>query len=334
MPRSKRAFTSASASCRITLLHELAPLLCGLVFAGAAWGQPVTPGSGVQLHQVGDDFESSDPWNFALQLPKSSREMDKKERGPLGQSDNGRWLEGPHRGTPDVVRRAPTPPGGLPDSRQALLLRTLHPGIPGRLTRKPQQDDLMVTVHQRLGSPLPAAQAPSCVVRVFVPEFHEWEQRSGASFGFRTDAWGTRGSSRELTQYWPGMMINFRHAAGRGGGGPVAFLTLRANQQGQDVRGPEITPGWWTLGMSIGPDGQCHFYARQGVDDLQASDHLASYYCYGYRAQRLDLMFFNIVTLDDGQHWSTPWIIDDPAVFVWPQAAGAAAHSPLSGRRR
>ena len=30
-------------------------------------------------------------------------------------------------------------------------------------------------------------------------------------------------------------------------------------------------------------------------------------------------MFFNVVNHDDGQTWSTPWIVDDPSVFYMPK---------------
>ena len=59
----------------------------------------------------------------------------------------------------------------------------------------------------------------------------------------------------------------------------------------------------------------CHFYARQGVEDLEESDRLVSYYCYGYRAERMDLFFFNVVTMDNGGQLSTPWVVDDPSFY-------------------
>jgi hypothetical protein len=52
------------------------------------------------------------------------------------------------------------------------------------------------------------------------------------------------------------------------------------------------------------------------VDDLTIRDHIASHIPYGYRAEQFNTMFFNITSRDDGKTWSTPWIIDDPAVYV------------------
>jgi hypothetical protein len=275
---------------------------------------------------VGDDFEDAD-WQFSYNSPKSSRNIDQRERGPLGQSRNGRWLEGPHRGTPDLIERVETPPGGLPGSNGSLLIRTMNAGIPGRRTMKPQQDDLMVKVQRRLGQSIPPSLSPNCVVRVYVPPFEEWEDRTGSSFGFRIDCWGSKPGQAHLEQYWPGMFINFRSDANRRFKEDSAFLTIRGDVNGRDIRGPEITPGWWTLGMSVTPDGKCHFYVREGIEDLRAEDRLASYYCYGFRCQRFDLFFFNVVALDNGTTWSTPWIIDDPTFYC---AQELVARSPKS----
>ncbi len=289
-------------------------LSASMLLTAAVLAQPVVPGTGAHITEVGDDFEASF-WDYNPNHPKSSRNIDEKERGPLGESANDRWLEGPHRGSPDILKRIPTPRGGLPDSRHALLIRTLNPGIPGKETNEPQQDDIMVKVRRRLGKPVPCSAKPNCVVRVFVPPFERWEQRSGASFGFRMDMWGKKPEERELTQYWPGMFLNLRRKSARGPAEDMAFLTIRGDAHGRDIRSIEITPGWWTLGLSVSPDGMCHFYARQGVEDLRAEDRLASYFCYGFDCDHLDLFFFNIVTADNGKTWSTPWIIDDPCFY-------------------
>jgi hypothetical protein len=269
---------------------------------------------GIIIDEVGDDFEQ-ERWEYMPNHPKSSRNIDKNERGPLGTSLNKRWLEGPHRGTPDLLRRVPTPPDGLYDSRYALLTRTRRSGIPNKKSNQPQQDDLMVKVKRTLGRSIPPSASPSCVVRVYVPPFEEWENRTGASFGFRLDTWGSKPGKKKLEQYWPGIFINFRSATSRGVARDSAYMTIRGDARGRDIRGPEVTPGWWTLGMSVSPDGRCHFYARAGIEDLTREDHLASYYCYGYQCKRLDLFFFNVVSFDNQRTWSTPWIIDDPTLF-------------------
>ncbi len=287
-----------------------------------SWAQDlVVPGMGIVIDEVGDDFEDQG-WLFIPNLPKSSRNIDKKERGPLARSKNGRWLEGPHRGTPDVMERVRTPPGGLYGSRYSLLMQSKQVGIPKRPTGKPQQDDIMVKVRRILGDPLPPSVGPSCVVRVYVPPFEKWENRSGASLGIRMDTWGKKGKGK-LEQYWPGLFINFRSQTSRNSRDDSAFLAIRADANGKDVRGPEITPGWWTFGMSVGANGQCQFYAREGVGDLTEDDFLAEYYCYGYRCQRMDLMFFNVVAFDNGKTWSTPWVIDDPTIYCRRELAAA-----------
>jgi hypothetical protein len=309
-----RTMTAVVPCARRELLRFITALLFACLLSPLASAQPIVPGTGIIIDAVGDDFEQ-DRWEYKPNHPKSSRNIDKRERGPLGTSLNKRWLEGPHRGTPDILKRVPTPPGGLYGSQYSLMMRTMHPGVPGKASRKPQQDDLMIKVRRRLGrSILPAAQ-PSCVVRVYVPPFDKWEDRTGATFGFRLDCWGTKPNKRKLVQYWPGIFINFRSQTSRGIARDSAYMSVRGDGRGRDIRGPEVTPGWWTLGMSLSADGKCHFYARQGVGDLTDEDHLASYFCYGYQCQRFDLVFFNVVTFDNGRTWSTPWIVDDPTIY-------------------
>ena len=79
-------------------------------------GEPIVPGTGEFLKDCCDDFE--DPkWSYKLNLPKSSHEQDEQQRSPGGVSNNGLWHEGGKRGTPDVVKRVATPPGGTPPSK-------------------------------------------------------------------------------------------------------------------------------------------------------------------------------------------------------------------------
>jgi hypothetical protein len=153
------------------------------------------------------------------------------------------------------------------------------------------------------------------VVRVYLPPLDEWENRSGSSFGFRLALLGDRGRGR-LEEYWPGMFLQLRSKTDWKTENDVVLMTVRAETNGRDFRGPEITTtGWWTLGMSVSPDGQIHYYARPGVDDLTPADHFASRYCYGFRCRRFKTFFFNVVNRDDGRTWSTRWIIDDPELY-------------------
>ena len=279
-----------------------------------AWANPFVPGHGQRLDQVGDDFEDSS-WSYDANLPKSSRNIDKRERLPWGASLNGRWIEGPHRGTPDFVQRVKTPADGIPGSQGSLLIQTKASGVPGRISNEPQQDDLMIGIRHRLSGPISTSLSPSTVVRVYVPQFQQWEPRNGTSFAFRIDLRGRKARSRKLEQYWPGMFLQFRSAK-RGHAKDSAHLVLRAQSSGHDFRGPEVTPGWWTLGMSVTPDGQVHFFARQGVGELTADDHLASRFCYGYRASQFEMVFFNVLSQDNGRTFSTPWVIDDPTIHI------------------
>ena len=298
------------------------------------WQQPteaqVVPGTGQRIVEVGDDFEDAN-WSFTLNLPKASTNIDKVDRQPAGFSNNSMWFESGFRGTPDFVKRVETPPGGLPGSTGALAMQTLYSGIPGRLSNTFQQDDLIANVHQKLGYMLPASWTPSYVVRVYIPPFETWEQRSGSSFGFRADCqaiinkptktgkfFRTGGTSREMEQYWPGFFIQFNaknHPQHPGKN--TASLLIRSGERGQDIPGPVIlNEGWWTLGMTITPDGKVHYYGHEGVANLTAKDHLYSNFPYGYTCLQTSTYFFNVVNQDDGRTWSTRWIVDDPKVYV------------------
>src|SRR5262249_25817853 len=114
---NRRAFSAA-----VVLVASLVPNL--------AWAQAFVPGSGQRLTQVGDDFE--DPkWTYNLNMPKSSSENDKQERLPAGRAANDRWAEGLMRGQPDVIKRVPTPLGGIPGSEGSMLIMSLYTGVPG-----------------------------------------------------------------------------------------------------------------------------------------------------------------------------------------------------------
>ncbi len=310
---------SRGATCRWVLSAVM--FWCGAQQGAAA---PLVPGTGYRITEVGDDFEEED-WKFETHFPKSSTNLDGESRLPIGESTNGRIYESSYRGEPDVVKRVATPPGGLPGSQGALLMRSLYTGIPGVPTREFQQDDLFVNVSTRLGAPLSPAQSPSIVVRVFFPPFDQWEQRTGSSFAVRADLEATshrdtgrffRRQMSKVESYWPGLFVQF-NCKRDGRDHDSAMLLIRADEMGHDVPGPEITQtGWWTLGMSFTPDGMVHYYASPGVDRLTPADHLGSYTPYGFRTQKFSSFFFNIVNRNDGRTWSTEWVIDDPALYV------------------
>jgi hypothetical protein len=81
--------------------------------------------------------------------------------------------------------------------------------------------------------------------------------------------------------------------------------------------------------MSCTGDGQIHYYIRQGIADLTAADYVTSQYPYGYKAERFKTFFFDICNRHDGRTWSTPWIIDDPSLYI---AHGRVA-TRASGKR-
>ena len=287
--------------------------------------EPLVPGTGRQLIEVGDDFEQPG-WSYVPHLPKSSRDVDQRQNLPSGEASNGRWYEGIKRGQPDVVRIVPTPDGGLPSSRQSLLLQTLYAGLPGRPAHHLGQDDFVADVNYRLGGAIPVSQSPSVVVRVFLPPADQWENRSGSHFGFRMaletvlprTSWASPFASlgAEGKTYWPGLFIEFDSQTD-GHPGDRARFRVRADARGSDFRSAAIAvTGWWTLGFSVTPDGMVHYYASPGVDSLTAADLLASQFPYGYRAASLKTFFFNVCNGDNGRVWSTPWIIDDSEVYV------------------
>ncbi len=285
--------------------------------ASKANAEPFVPGTGIVVQAVGDDFEAS-VWRYIKNGAKASHEQDEEQRPPGGKSVNGRWYEGAKRGQPDVVRRIPTPPGGLLGSTGSLFVATKYSGIPGDLSGKQMQDDLLMGVESRLGRPIPASWSPSVVVRVYLPEFDRWENRTGASFGVRSDVSG-RTAEGEIEPYWPGMFILFRSAHSGKHDHDHAQITIRAKNNGQDVPGPIIEePGWWTFGISFTPDGAVHQYASPGIDDLTEEDHLYSSMPYGTRMMHFNNFFVNVANLDNGKNWSTPWVIDDPTLYVIP----------------
>lgn len=288
--------------------------------ARTGWcGQPFVPGDGDFLQDCSDDFEAED-WSYVYKHPKSSHEQDDNQRPPGGRSNNGLWHEGAKRGTPDLVKRVETPPGGIDGSMGALLFATRNSGIPNRPSNKQQQDDLLMKFDRRLGRTIPVGWQPSCTVRVYLPPFDQWEQRTGASFGMRADCIG-RNSKGETEPYWPGMFFLFQRKNGKSIKEDSAKLTVRAGPRGNDVRSHAITePGWWTLGMSFTSDGQIHYYASPGVDDLTEEDYLMSSFPYNFRCVTFNNFFFNVANWDSGRSWSTQWVIDDPQIFVIPPA--------------
>lgn len=278
---------------------------------------PQVPGTGELLTVVGDDFESPH-WRYIKNGYKASYEMDEQQRPPGGRSKNGRWYESAKRGQPDVIQRVPTPFGGLPGSRGALLVRTRLSGVPGEFSGKQQQDDLLMGVRSRLGQSIPVAWSPSFVVRVFLPEFDKWENRTGASFGIRADVRG-RDRHGAVEPYWPGFFLLFRSETSRQFDEDFAQISVRAQENGHDVAGPKIyQPGWWTFGLSCTPDGKIHYYASEGVEDLTSEDLLYSSFPYRSRCLYFDNFFVNVANWDNGRNWSTPWVIDDPEVYVIP----------------
>ena len=297
-------------------------------YKGYRSGQVPVPGTGKLIDYVGDDFETPG-WKFVHNMPKSSKELNERSNGPMAYSVNRRWSEGPERGQPDLLKVIDTPANGLAGSTKALQISTIRSGIPGLNTNDVQQDDLILNVAARIGSTIRAHEAPNCVVRVFLPEPSLWEDRSGPHFGIRLGVRTTAekpreglfafGTSMQNEPYWPGIWIHFNSETSRGVEQDSALLKIRSNTRGGDFKSREIPIeefGWWTFGMSVSADGRIHYFAKPGIDDLTKEDHLTSQFPYGYSAERLNSFFFNICNRNNGRTWSTPFVIDDPQVFV------------------
>ena len=302
----------------------------------------VVPGTGRLVNT--DDFED-EKWGWRPNGPKSSKENDEQVRYPLGKSFNGRWFESPKRGQPDRIERVETPPGGLEGSTGALLLQSRHTGIPGRPEFKQNQDDFIMS-----SKAMSLSQRPNCVVRVYVPPFDQWEQRTGVSFGLRAGLVGPQDVEEERTVglfrkrtvkkmvhkddgYYPGFFIQLNSSSDPRYAEDHAVFVVRAQTSGHDkVAGPKITgPGWWTLGMSFEPGGHVNYFASPGVDDLTTADHIMGSQPYGIPGHRFNTIFFNICSADNGRSWSTPWIVDDPKIFM---AAGMQSAGRRSRTRR
>lgn len=307
----------------------------------------VIPGTGSEIIGVADNFEDLD-WKYIPRNPKSTEDIDENQRGPMGRTSNGRWYEGIKRGHPDVVQRVATPEGGLPGSEGALLLRSKFTGIPGRPSGKMHQDDFVANVQYRLKRTLKVSEVPSVTTRVFLPPVEEWEDRSGPHFGFRLALETTamvdkevgvgifKRTKREMGNevYWPGMFVEFENKGQTRKEHDYAYLRIRSNRRGGDFRGPQITTtGWWTLGMSVTPDGMVHYYASPGIDELTEEDYITSQFPYDYRAERFRTFFYNVCSADDGRRWSTSFIIDDPKVYVLRPAGKIATRNSQSTRR-
>jgi hypothetical protein len=279
--------------------------------------EPFVPGTGVFLRDCCDNFE--DPtWGYRYNHPKSSHEQDERQRSPGGRSSNNLWHEGGKRGTPDLVKRVDTPLGGITGSTGALMFATRNSGIPGRIANSQQQDDLLMLFDKKLGRSIPMAWQPSATVRVYLPPFEEWENRSGPQFGMRCDCTG-RNPDGTVEAYWPGMFVLFQSETTRGMKQDSAKISCRGDRLGHDIRKVNISePGWWTLGLSFTADGQVHYFASEGVDDLTMEDQIMSSWPYSMKCITFNNFFFNVANWENGRSWSTKWVIDDPQIFVQP----------------
>jgi hypothetical protein len=296
------------------------------------------PGTGRRIAGLGDDFED-EKWTYYPAGAKSSFNIDKNQRLPGGISSNSLWAEAALRGQPDVVKRVATPPGGIEGSKGSMMLRSFYTGIPGRPSYQVQQDDFLHNTGYKIrGGKLPISWTPNVITRVYMPNFKQWERRTGNSFGFRAGLRAThkheKDGAYDYEEYWPGFFINFQPGNGQTTL-DSAHVVIRSDEYGRDLPGPRVKDNtWYTFGMSFTPEGYVHYFMREGVQDLTREDYVVSYRPYNYRPLVFETFFYNTVNLDDGRTWSTPWIIDDSWLYVSnaPQAQAAQPSATPSYR--
>lgn len=320
--------------------HFLAAALAGSVYASTGWGATAPagipiPGTGTRLAGLGDDFED-ESWSYNYAGPKSSWNIDKQQRLPGGMSSNRRWAEAAMRGQPDIVKRVTPPPGGIEGSTGAMLLQSLHSGVPSNPTGEVQQDDFLHNTGTVIkNSQMPIAWTPNVITRVYCPAFTQWEKRTGNSFGFRSGMRATHKKEKDgvtdYEEYWPGFFIWFNYGRWKQGGADSAKLVIRSDQNGRDISGPALKEAtWYTLGMSFTPDGYVHYFVGEGTSGLNQDNYIRSFRPYGFQPRTFETFFFNTVCKDDGHTWSTPWVIDDSWLSVSnPPASGL----PRTARR-
>ncbi|MEZ6095822.1 MAG: hypothetical protein R3C03_16595 [Pirellulaceae bacterium] len=315
-------------TCQLSRLYFLLFSMLVVLPVANSLAQAVIPGTGAELAEVGDDFED-EAWAYNQNLPKVYNHGDDalSKNLPLGESTNGRWHEGQKRGQPDIVARVETPPGGLVGSAGSMLLRSKITGS-SHPSYQQQQDDFICNVAGRVGK-IDVSRSPSVVTRVWFPPIEEWEERSGCHFAFRVSLehdttaisrFRRASFSAEDGVYWPGFFLNRELPKTNPDGSQTPgrfYFWMKATADSRALSGPEINQfGWWTLGISVSPEGQVHYYAKPGLEDLTAEDHVASAYPFGHHARRFRSFFFNVCSGDDGTTWSTPFIVDDPKVYV------------------
>ena len=138
----------------------------------------------------------------------------------------------------------------------------------------------------------------------------------------------------ETEPYWPGIFVNYKRPADRRKNEAPAFWVIRASNPGGDYQQTPIKEsGWYTLGMSFTGDGMIHYYIHKGGEDLTAADRVASQFPVQLSMLVLHRRLLRLFGSNDGQNWTTGWVIDDPAVFLaYPPRALHARASTFEGQ--
>ncbi|MGV2336392.1 MAG UNVERIFIED_CONTAM: hypothetical protein LVR18_20545 [Planctomycetaceae bacterium] len=188
-----------------------------------------------------------------------------------------------------------------------------------------EQDDLIMSCSSRVGM-ISAAAVPTASLASGSPALISGKTAPAATSATaltlkppspkRKKSCCSPKNVKKQEDYWPGFFIEFHSAHDGRFPKDEAWLIIRGNHLGQEIRSIQLTPGWWTLGMSVSGDGRVHYYARPGVENLTPANLLHSGNPYSYSAEYFATHFYNVCNQNDGKTWSTPFIIDDPAIFT------------------
>ncbi len=113
----------------------------------------------------------------------------------------------------------------------------------------PQRDLLTPIFSEKWNANITADRQPVFLLKIFVPVL----DRASGSFGFRQNAH----DKRDGGAYNPAIWIKY-------GGGSANFYFRARNGYLEDIRGPAVTPGWWTLAIAYDGKGAAHYYVVQG----------------------------------------------------------------------
>ena len=269
--------------------------------------------------------------------PGSSSTATPRARASRTNASAARWAsrpttagtKAPSAASPTRSKSIPTPPAACAGSQQALLLRTLNSGIPGyALQRRPagrpdrQLPRTPPRRHPRRRTPqlhrprLPAAgRAVGTALR---PAVRLPRQPVDGHHRRKTTGFFSSGSSTEVEPYWPGMWIHFRANAHQEHQGRHGLHRRPRRPHGPRLPRPRDRPS------SAGGRSACRSPPTAWCTTTPAPASTSSpppttsrrSIPYSYTARDFRTYFFDVCNRNDGRTWSTPFVIDDPKLYV------------------